>query len=93
MPCIFRTNGITLAIYCNVVYRIVASPAEHTEEETLDRLHLNGSYKVLVLIGVGRVDTLSVGNHCLIVDKSVSVLTDREEVALKLYALVTPTVR
>ena len=68
---------------------ISACPAEETDVEVLDGLHLDVAYPVLLLVVVFLVLSVTVINCGLITDEPMLVLAYGKEVALQLEAEVT----
>ena len=69
----------------------VTLPTEYTNLQAFDRLQLDRSDDILLLVGVGKVDTLTVIDTELIVDEVVVVSADGQEITLDLQTKVTST--
>lgn len=85
---ILGREHVAVSAYGDTIACEVACPAEEADEEPLDWLHLQRANDVLLLVGVGCVHALTVGNHKLIVEEAMLVAACWEEIALHLYALV-----
>ena len=68
---------------------ISACPAEETDVEVLDGLHLDVAYPVLLLVVVFLVLSVTVIHCGLLTDEPMLVLAYGKEVALKLEAEIT----
>ena len=89
---ILHTSAPTVAVNRHPILHIVACPAEHTDVEVLDWLHLQGAEKVFATVLVAAVDALTVHHLQLVVQETVTILLRGEEVTLHLQALVTASI-
>ncbi len=89
---ILSKEKVTVTVYCHAIRSgEVTCPAVCTNEQALDWLNLNSTSNILLRVSISSIDTLTVADHELIVNKAMTILC-REEITLNLNALITTAI-